>query len=234
MATVTAFTAERSKEIENATLLGAHIDLDGHLILERFDGGEIDAGGALGTTVNDTLANLTATNPVIGDGVVAVTNDTVPQIFAVGDGVTGWNLLPKFEARGVSQTASYNGIQTGITNAGYTDRTGLSVTFTVGAVPWVVEVREPFPYGTTAGVLPTLVIRDAANVVKAGAAGIVSSVASVSGLFGGSAICAMERITTPGTYSRKASVTNASASGTAGFGAGVDTYMATLIARPER
>ena len=47
MARVTAFTAERSLEIENTSIVGGHIDVSGHLILEQRDGTEIDAGSAL-------------------------------------------------------------------------------------------------------------------------------------------------------------------------------------------
>lgn len=50
MATITGFTAERSQEIEDAIIVGASIVSD-HLILERNNGSEIDAGFVKGGTV---------------------------------------------------------------------------------------------------------------------------------------------------------------------------------------
>ena len=47
MPTVTGLTAARLIELEDATVIGGHIDVSGHLILEQHDGGEIDAGDAL-------------------------------------------------------------------------------------------------------------------------------------------------------------------------------------------
>jgi hypothetical protein len=44
MATVTGLTAARMQEIIDDTIVGAHIDGSGHLILEQFDTDEIDAG----------------------------------------------------------------------------------------------------------------------------------------------------------------------------------------------
>lgn len=44
MATVTGFTAERMLEIENTTVVDAHIDGSGHFILETRDGTMIDTG----------------------------------------------------------------------------------------------------------------------------------------------------------------------------------------------
>lgn len=47
MAEVTGMTAARAIAMEAATIIDGHIDEDGHLILERHDGDEIDAGYAL-------------------------------------------------------------------------------------------------------------------------------------------------------------------------------------------
>lgn len=47
MALVTGLTAERMLEIEAASVVSGEIDGDGHLILERHDGTDIDAGYAL-------------------------------------------------------------------------------------------------------------------------------------------------------------------------------------------
>jgi hypothetical protein len=44
MGQVTGYTAERMKEIEDASVVNGDIDVDGHLILTRFDGTTIDAG----------------------------------------------------------------------------------------------------------------------------------------------------------------------------------------------
>lgn len=71
MATVTAYTAERMKDIEDASVVNGEIVGD-HLILQRFDGSEIDAGNVRGPTgspgvteeeLDDSLAKAT---PIAG------------------------------------------------------------------------------------------------------------------------------------------------------------------------
>lgn len=47
MATITGLTAERMREIEAGSIVDGMIDANGHLILTRYDGQEIDAGSAL-------------------------------------------------------------------------------------------------------------------------------------------------------------------------------------------
>jgi microcystin-dependent protein len=48
VATVTAYTKEKSDEIYNATVVDGHIDGAGHLILEKRDESTIDAGSVVG------------------------------------------------------------------------------------------------------------------------------------------------------------------------------------------
>jgi len=50
MATVTALTADRTLEIEDAIIVGATINGSGHLILTRNDATTVDAGVAKGAT----------------------------------------------------------------------------------------------------------------------------------------------------------------------------------------
>lgn len=49
MATVEVHTAARTAEIENNTIVGGEIDVNGHLILQKGDGTTIDAGSVMGT-----------------------------------------------------------------------------------------------------------------------------------------------------------------------------------------
>lgn len=48
MATVTGLTAARMQEIEDASVVGGEVDLDGDLILTKHDGSEINAGAVVG------------------------------------------------------------------------------------------------------------------------------------------------------------------------------------------
>jgi hypothetical protein len=61
MATVTALTAARALEVEDATIVSASIDGSGHLILTRFDTTTVDAGSAVGPT------GLTGAQGDVGD-----------------------------------------------------------------------------------------------------------------------------------------------------------------------
>lgn len=80
MATVTGLTAARMLTIEAASVVGGHIDVDGHLILEKYDESEIDAGYMLAslpdatTTVKGKVELATDAEAITGtDTVRAVT-----------------------------------------------------------------------------------------------------------------------------------------------------------------
>ena len=80
MATVTGYTAAKMQEIIDATIVGAHIDSSGHLILETADATEIDAGYMLAsvpdasTTVEGIVELATQAETLAGsDAVRAVT-----------------------------------------------------------------------------------------------------------------------------------------------------------------
>lgn len=91
MATITGYTAERMKEIEDSTVVEGFIDGNGHLILRRRDGVEIDGGpvmgpqGPVGPTgpgaddINDLLDVDTAGRDV-GDTLVWDGTNWVPGI----------------------------------------------------------------------------------------------------------------------------------------------------------
>lgn len=50
MPTISSYTAERISEIEAGTIVGGTVDVNGDLILTRFDGVEINAGSVIGPT----------------------------------------------------------------------------------------------------------------------------------------------------------------------------------------
>ncbi len=60
MATVQSMTLARLETLEADTVIGGHIDISGHLILEQHDGSTIDAGSALPAlpTASDTVAGI--------------------------------------------------------------------------------------------------------------------------------------------------------------------------------
>lgn len=186
--------------------------------------------------LRDTLATLVATNPVPAVGRLVIATDSSPQIFAIGNGTLAWSALPKFEERTAPVRASTTILN--VTAAGstaYVDRTGLTVTFTVGAVPWVVEARESHVYSANPAGNPVLALRDAANVVTATTMGVLNATPNGT-LHFGYVGPVTERITAPGTYTRKVSFQNqyAAAGATLVFGANLAQYAAYILARPER
>ncbi len=184
------------------------------------------------TAVRDTLASLNTNNPVVAVGRLVIATDSSPRIVAIGDGVTAWNSLPKYYARSASQSAQTLAVQNGITsNTTYVDRTGLIVTFTVGDVPWMVIANESLVYSNAAGSLAVISIRDSAGVTYVQSATSMSSTAT-GGIYYGSSIEASERITTPGTYTRKMSISNGTVVGSITFGDS-GGYYARLRAFPE-
>ncbi len=153
------------------------------------------------------------------------------KITPQGEILVGMGQAPPEPLVADPQRASSTGATTA--GAGATiDRSGLVVTFTVGAVPWVVEAREVFLYATVPGALPALLLRDNANTITARSLGLVSSTLIYSTHYG-SVPPVVERITVPGTYTRKVSVSNIG-TGSITFGGGGAEYVATILARPER
>ena len=58
MATVTSLTAERMIEIEDASVVDAHLDGSGHLILTKFDTTEIDTGALVVPDSSETVKGI--------------------------------------------------------------------------------------------------------------------------------------------------------------------------------
>ena len=262
MATVTGFTAERMKEIEDSTIVDGDVIGD-NLILVTRNGQQINAGSVRGAPgpvgpagqvseaptdsvvyarrngvwipvpnapLRDTKANLAANNPVVAVGRLAIATDAVPQMFAIGDGVTAWNGLPKYVHR---QNGVFSETTTAFTIAGgddsIKDRTGLnSVTFTVGDVPWIVTYNEPVLRSTTQHNLIELYIRSEANSIRNVGQTVASSQLS-GGYHWGYGGTISEIISAPGTYTRKASVRNGVGGEITFTNAGA---RAQLIARP--
>lgn len=91
MATITGYTAQRMKEIEDQAIVDGRVDENGHLILQRFNEAEIDAGNVVGPV-----------GPVGPQGVVvgSINNlndvDTATQVPEAGDTLVwdGANWIP--------------------------------------------------------------------------------------------------------------------------------------------
>lgn len=58
MATVTSLTADRMIEIEDASIVDAHLDGSGHLILTKFDTTEIDTGALVVPDATETVKGI--------------------------------------------------------------------------------------------------------------------------------------------------------------------------------
>lgn len=238
MATITGYTAERMKEIEDLSIVDGVVVGD-NLVLVTRSGQQVNAGSVRGPAgpvgpqgalpeapmdggryvrqnglwvpqpdppLRDTLANLNANDPVVAVGRFVVATDSVPQLIAIGDGVTPWSKLPKQDARAstASWTTSQFSIAAGTT---WTDRAGLTVTFTVGDRAWVVEVNEPTIRCSAAAGLGVVGVRDAGNVVR-GYAYAPTSNTAVDGFYWGGGVYFREIISVPGTYTRKVSIAN--------------------------
>lgn len=64
MVSVTGYTAERMKAIEDASVVNGEIDVNGHLILSRFDESTIDAG--IVRDPPELIVCTSATRPTVG------------------------------------------------------------------------------------------------------------------------------------------------------------------------
>lgn len=62
MATVTGMTAEAMHAIRDGTIVDGHFDSSGHLVLTKYDGSQIDAGGVLASTTGQSGIVELATN----------------------------------------------------------------------------------------------------------------------------------------------------------------------------
>ena len=87
MATVTGLTATYMQGIVDDTVIGGHIDISGHLILEQHDGSTIDAGSSIPavpsatTTVEGKVELATSAEAIAGtDAIRAITPATAKAI----------------------------------------------------------------------------------------------------------------------------------------------------------
>lgn len=155
------------------------------------------------TPLVGTAASMAAENLILPAGLVGYTRDT--KVTKIGDGETAWNDLPWLRVAEEPVRASATAQQAGITTE--VDVTGLSVGFEVGDTPWIVEANIPYALAVTNSIAATLRITDAANTVKSAIS--MTLVAAAAG-----SLRCEERITTPGTYTRKARVLRSNGSGT--------------------
>ena len=112
--------------------------------------------------------------------------------------------------------------QTGIT--ALVDLTGLTITFNVGTRPVLVTLELPWVTITAAGISAFAVIADAANVTKRICGSSPQLATAPQG------VSLSERITVPGTYTRKARLQRYGASGSVGNNADVANVVARLAA----
>lgn len=176
--------------------------------------------------VVDTAANLAAANTVYPVGTFIRSSDS--HVLAFADGSTAYNSLPKYEEKLDPQIAESSTQQTGITTG--TALTGLTVSFTVGTIPWMVELVLPYVYTTTSGDLPVAAIADGSGTFQRQTTGVKTDAAT---FFHGPLIV-REYISTPGSYTRKGYALRLLGSGAVVVGAADALYTAQLIARPFR
>jgi hypothetical protein len=170
-----------------------------------------------------TAASLASTNPVVAAGRLARTTDT--GVFAMGDGTTAWNSLPKFYPSSAPVILTVTTAQSGI-GGSPTDLTGLSgCAFTVGAVPWEIVLSLAWldmtaSYGSVLAYIST----------SAGVA--LNAVAQVVDVAGNGSVIVRHQISTPGSYNLKGQLQVLSGGGTVSAGASVATLINSLTARP--
>ena len=133
MGTVTAFTAERSLEIENASIVDGNVVVD-DLVLIRRDGTEINAGNVRG--------------PVGPAGPPGGLGEAPSDGNVYGRKDAGWSLIPitfPYGVLGYSETILAQGPITSIT-----DLVGCSVEVTVAAGRRIKITGQGSVYGTVA------------------------------------------------------------------------------------
>lgn len=96
MATITGLTAARMLEIEAQSIVDGHVDGAGHLILERFDAGTIDAGSVIGPQ-----------GPPYLNGVDTVSNQTIGGAKTFSVNIIGLGSSNKFGSGAQGANAAY-------------------------------------------------------------------------------------------------------------------------------
>lgn len=169
MTTVTVYTAERMQAIEDNTIIDASV-VNGRLILEKFDGSQVDVGPIF-QPIRDTAANLATANLIYPAGQLIQQTDGA-QMLAMGDGTNSYNTLPKYS---VGDIAAYQYAYTETINTATTtqaDWTGLTITFTSdGVTPIEIEAFCPASNATgasTAGSSGSLYIMEGATQIQSG------------------------------------------------------------------
>jgi microcystin-dependent protein len=120
MASVTSFTAERLQAIEDAEIISATLDSDGHLMLTRRDSGVINAGSiAVSPPTGSVIMFASDTIPSgwLICGGQAISRTEYPELFLLigtkfgaGDGVSTFNLpdlrfrFPRMEIGAIGDT----------------------------------------------------------------------------------------------------------------------------------
>lgn len=177
------------------------------------------------------LPRYIRTVATIGGGTPSIT-------FSVGidvsgsDGQTGngdyFVTQAAFNAQGASGRELASAVsttnQTGISTV--TDLTGLTITFTVGARPVVVEAYLPYLFSATLASKPTVTITDENNVIKRSATLDLA-------LNSGEPAYVRERISVAGTYTRKVRLLRTSGSGTLNNNVSGDTTYVSSIRATE-
>jgi hypothetical protein len=160
---VTVYSAERMKEIEDSSIVSAAI-VDDHLIFTKFDETELDAGLIGAGPHVATAAAMAASNPILDAGRFGLTSDTL--VLKVGDGINTWANLPEVDKAGK--------VLSSVTTTAHTDAAygtsavipGLSglVVPTLG-FPVDVEVYLPAAHALVNTSSWVIILHDQANVI---------------------------------------------------------------------
>lgn len=111
MATVTGLTAERMQEIIDSTIVDADI-ISGNLILTKYDGSTINAGGVSGGA-SSSIPTVTAFPPAPEDGeaVIRVDMDGSPlYLYSIEHGWTSIYVNDTWHTVGNTGEPAYNGL----------------------------------------------------------------------------------------------------------------------------
>lgn len=153
----------------------------------------------------DTAANLASSNPVVSAGLMAIESNT--GLAKIGNGSTNYNDLSYLGARMLA-LASTTSQQTGVAGT-IVDVTSLTIAFDVVARPVRVVFYHPWLTAVTAAVEPVTYLRNTSDSSTRATRGF--NLVATGDVVGGTT---EEIITTPASYSIKASIQRLAGTGT--------------------
>jgi len=160
--TVTGYSAERMRAIEDASIVNGEVDATGHLILTRHDGSDVDGGKILYTTVG--VVPGAPTSGSWNKGEIVIDSVGVAWICTTAGTPGTWDDLSSGKRLGGFVGTS--GVQVQLTTVNQTaDIPGVSASFTKGGRPVRASFIVRGVYNTLTTRWPSVEVWDETNTV---------------------------------------------------------------------